>query len=168
MHLDPRKLILVCILSCIARAVPAQSIAFQPGAPTSAQAVNAILTEPFNCTAPQPVVSARSANSLTLDSIFPNGIVNCPAIPFPMPTLSRFGVDLGFFAPGKYLVTWNFYLNQSPAPPQLLGSTSASLVIAPGAGGATAPADPTPLLSTWAMFALCSLFAVVGVRKSRG
>ena len=64
-----------------------------------------------------------------LESIIPNGIFNCPFIPFPSPTLSRFGVSLGPLAPGTYAVTWNIYLAQSSGMPQLLASTSASLVV---------------------------------------
>ena len=173
MQLDPRKLILVCFLLSFTRLASAQSIAFQPGLPTSDQSVIALLTEPFNCAAPQPVLADRSANTLTIESLFPNGIVNCPFVPFPPPTSSRFGVSLGMLAPGKYAVTWNLYLAQSSGMmPTLLASKSTSLVVSaapgPGAGGGPAPLDPLPALSSWAMLALGSLCAALGARRLRG
>ena len=132
MHRDFCKLGLVCVFVFFARSGIAQSITFSPPAPTADETVVATLSQPFNCAAPQPELTASSADSLTFSSILPNGIVNCGVIPFPPPTRSSFDVSLGSLLAGTYAITWNIYLSQSPAAPTLLSSTSASLVVLPG------------------------------------
>jgi hypothetical protein len=131
MHRDLCKLGLVCFFVFFARLAIAQSIAFSPPAPTGGEPVVATLSQPFDCAAPQPALTASSANSFTFDSIIPS-IVNCAFVPFPPPTTSSFSVSLGSLSAGTYAVTWNIYLSQSPEAPMLLSSTSASLVVMPG------------------------------------
>ena len=134
---DLCKLVLVSAFVIFDGEAIAQSISFSPRFPTSAETVVATLTEPFNCTAQQPTLSASSVSSFTFDQILPNGIVNCPFIPSPPPATSAFLVNLGLLPAGNYTVTWNIYLSQSPEPPRLLSSTSASLVVTPRNGAVT-------------------------------
>lgn len=133
MHRDLCKLGLVCVFVFFVRPAIAQSISFSPPAPTGGETVVATLSQPYNCAAPQPMLTASSADSFTFDSILPDGIVNCPFIPFPPPTTSSFPITLGSLSQGTYAVTWNIYLSQSSGAPILLSSTSASVVVMPGA-----------------------------------
>ena len=132
MHQDFCKLGLVCFFVFFARLAIAQSITFSPPAPTADETVVATLSQPFDCAAQQPELTASSADSLTFSSILPSGIVNCPFIPFPPPTTSSFSVNLGSLLAGTYVVTWNIYLSQSSGSPTLQSSTSATLVVRPG------------------------------------
>lgn len=134
MHRDICKAGLACVFVLFARATIAQSISFFPPAPMSGETVAATLSQPFNCAAPQPTLSASSADAFTFDSILPDGIVNCAFIPFPPPATSDFLVNLGSPLPGTYTVTWNIFLNQSSGAPTLLSSTSASLVVTRSVG----------------------------------
>ena len=138
MNQDYCKLGLVCIFVFFARVAIAQSIAFSPSAPTGGETVIATLSQPFNCAAQQPALTARSVDSFTFDSVFPDGIVNCPFVPDPPPTTSSFSVNLGSLSPGTYAITWNIYLSQMSGMQLLLSSTSASLVVTPGGSAAIA------------------------------
>jgi hypothetical protein len=110
------------------------SITFSPPAPAGGETVAVTFTEPFNCAAKPPVLTASSAGSFTFVSTLPSGIVQCPQIPYPMPDYSSSSVSLGLLSAGTYTVTWNYYLDQTPDPPRLLSSESASLSVAPGTG----------------------------------
>jgi hypothetical protein len=132
-------LVCACVASAhaaIAQAIP-QSITFSPAVPTSAHTVVATLSQPFNCAASAPSLTASSADSVTLDSSLPDpsAIVNCAFVPIPPPTISNFPITLGALPPGTYRVTWNIYQNQATGPALLRSSKSASVVVAPGADG---------------------------------
>ena len=130
------NLVLALVASSMAVCAFAQSVSVSPATPLAGQAVVLTFTQPFNCTAPQPVLSATSMNSITFDSVLPNGIVNCPAIPFPPPENSVFTADISApIVAGSYTVIWNIYLAQSSGAPVLQSSASAALVVAAGAQG---------------------------------
>jgi len=133
MHRDHCKQIFVCVLFSFCHLAFAQ-ITFVPQAPTGGEMVAVTFTEPFNCAARQPALTASSTGSFTFTSTLPSGIVQCPQIPFPIPENSSFMISLGLLSAGTYTVTWNYYLDQAPEPPRLLSSESASLVVAAGAG----------------------------------
>jgi len=133
MHRDHCKQIFVCVLFSFCHLAFAQ-ITFVPQAPTGGEMVAVTFTEPFNCAARQPALTASSTGSFTFTSTLPSGIVQCPQIPFPIPENSSFTISLGLLSAGTYTVTWNYYLDQAPEPPRLLSSESASLVVAAGAG----------------------------------
>jgi len=94
-------------------------------------------------------------------SILPHGIVNCAVVPVPPPSNSSFPETLGRLAPGSYTVTWNIYLDQSPNAPELLTTTSASLVVT-GPSTPAVAADPTPSVPVWALAALAALCMFIG------
>jgi hypothetical protein len=109
------------------------AVTFSPTAPTAGESVAVSFTEPYNCAAKPPVLTESSTGSFTFVSTYPSGIVQCPQIPYPIPENSISTVSLGLLSAGTYTVTWNYYLDQTPDPPRLLSSESASLMVAPGA-----------------------------------
>jgi hypothetical protein len=109
------------------------SMTFSPPAPTAGEVVAVTFTEPYNCAALPPVLTASSSGSFTFESTISSGLVQCPQIPYPIPDYSNSTVSLGLLSAGTYTVTWNYYLNQAPDPPRLLSSESASLSVVPGA-----------------------------------
>ncbi len=133
MYHDVCKIGLLCAFLFVVHQGMAQSIVFAPAAPTTDDTEVATLSEPFNCAAQPPELTVVSADALTFSSTLPSGIVNCPVIPFPPPTTSSFPVSLGSLLAGTYTVTWNIYLAQSSGSPTLQSSTSATLVVTPGA-----------------------------------
>jgi len=132
MQRDLRKRAFVAVLLFFCHLAFA-SMVFAPPAPTAGEAVTVTFIEPFNCAAQPPVLTASSTGSYTFTSTLQSGVVHCPLIPVPPPDYSTFTVSLGVLSAGTYAVTWNYYLNQSPDPPRLLSSESASLPVAPGA-----------------------------------
>jgi len=109
------------------------AVTFAPTAPTAGESVAVSFTEPYNCAAKPPVLTESSTCSFTFVSTYPSGIVQCPQIPYPIPENSISTISLGLLSAGTYTVTWNYYLDQTPDPPRLLSSESASLLVAPGA-----------------------------------
>lgn len=160
-----RHLVASALLLCCAPAL-ALSIAFSPASPSAGEAVGAILTQPFNCAVMPPRLKEAAAGSITFESLVPDGVVHCPFIPDPPPTVSVHSVDLGALSPGTYAATWNVYLYESSGVQTLLESTTASLVVAPGGGG-PAPVNPIPALSAWTLFAMGGLCAGIGLRRLR-
>lgn len=127
------QLLVSCALLVGPRVALPQSIVFSPAAPTSGEAISVTFSEPFNCAALAPVLAASSASSFTFQSTHTDGIVNCPFIPSPPPTVSNFSVRLGILPAGTYSVTWNDYLRHAAdGSTTLVGSATASLVVAPG------------------------------------
>jgi len=145
----------------------AQTITVVPSDPVAGQPVSALLSQPFDCAAPQPTLSAQTATSFTFDSILPSGIVNCAVVPMPPPATSNFSVDLGNLATGSYTVNWHIYINQMP--PLLQSTATTNFVVAPGTSAPGQPgAAATPTLSVWAMLALglaCLVLGMCGLRQ---
>jgi hypothetical protein len=133
MRYGPWQLMLLCILFVGPRLGLAQTIGFSPSTPKSGDPISVTFTEPFDCAALTPVLTASSSSSFTFASTKTDGIVNCPQIPVPPPTTSEFVVKLGILAAGTYDVTWNTYLRHvSDGTTVLVSSTTGSLVVAPG------------------------------------
>ena len=149
------RLLLACTFFVCCQSATAQTITIIPSDPIAGEPVGATLTQPFDCTAPQPQLSVHTATSFTFDSVLPSGIVNCAVIPVPPPTISNFSVDLGALTAGNYTVFWNIYVDQTPNPPLLRSSATTNFVVAAGvpAPGAAGPAA-TPTIPLWAMLGL--------------
>jgi len=165
MHPDLSKLSRVAlVLLLCSQSVHAQSIAFSPAHPSAGDTISVTFRQPFNCTAPVPALVDSTTDSLTFSSTLPSGIVHCPAIPVPEPTTSTFNLALGTLAAGTYAATWNEYLDQSPNPPRLLSTATATLVVGAGVNGPIAVAS-TPALSTWSLLALAGFCGALGLRR---
>lgn len=165
MHPDLSKLSrLALVLLLCNQSVHAQSIAFSPAHPSAGDTISVTFRQPFNCTAPVPALVESTTHSLTFSSTLPSGVVHCPFIPVPEPTTSTFNLALGTLAAGTYAATWNEYLDQSPDPPRLLSTATATLVVGAGINGPIAVAT-TPALSTWSLLALAWLCGSLGLRR---
>lgn len=130
MYRNVGKFGLVCALIFFARQGIAQSMTFAPPHPLAGETAVIVFSQPFDCEAIQPQLTASSANSFTFTSTFGNGIVNCPVIPVPPPPASISTVVLGALSPGTYTVTWKIEEEQSSGTLTQLSSTSAQLVVA--------------------------------------
>ena len=154
-----------CALFLCCGGVIAQTITVVPSNPTADQPVSATLSQPFDCSAPQPALSAHNATLFAFDSVLPSGIVNCGAIPVPPPTSSNFTIDLGTLAAGSYTVDWRIYLDQAPNPPLLQSSATATFIVT---ASTSAPGQPnpaaTPALPAWAMLGLGAACLLMGMR----
>lgn len=110
----------------------AQTITFSPAAPKSDEPLTVTLTEPFDC-APQPVLSDRLDHAFVFRSTLTDGVVQCPAIPYPPPNRTSYDLRLGLLPAGSYSVTWNVYLKHvADGTTTPVSSTSASVAVAAG------------------------------------
>jgi hypothetical protein len=130
MYHDVFKIGLLCVGMFVVDQGFAQSMTFVPTAPLAGETVVVAFSQPFNCAAPQPVLTASAAGSFTFSSHFPSGIVNCGVVTSPPPPTSDFTAVLGALSPGTYTVTWNIYQDQSSGTPVLQSSTSTQLSVA--------------------------------------
>lgn len=128
------RLVLLCVFLIEPRLGLAQApIRFSPPTPQSGASISVTFTEAYDCAAMAPVLAASSATSFTFESTKTDGVVNCPQIPFPMPTTSSFPISLGVLAAGSYDVTWDIYLRHvADGSKTLVYHATASLAVAPG------------------------------------
>jgi len=152
------------VLLLCSQSAHAQSIAFSPDHPSAGNTIYVTFRQPFNCTARAPALVDSTTDTLTFSSTLPSGIVHCPFIPVPEPTTSTFNLALGTLAAGTYAATWNEYLDQSPNPPKLLSTTTATLVVGAGVNGPIG-VTTTPALSTWSLLGLAGLCGALGLRR---
>jgi hypothetical protein len=130
MYREACKIGLVCAFMAFARQGAAQTMTFAPAAPLAGETVVIVFRQPFNCAAPQPKLTASSANAFTFTSTFGSGIVNCPVVLDPPPPESISTAVLGALASGTYTINWDMEQEQSSGSPTLLSHTSAPLVVA--------------------------------------
>ncbi len=153
----------ICAAGLPATLAVAQSISFSPTAPRAGDTVRVLFSEPFDCAAPVPRLSARLADGFVFESLFPSGIVNCPIIPSPPPKTADFSVVLGVLPAGSYNVRWTMYVSDATGAPKLVSDSSAPLIVT----ATVAAPRPAPTLSPASLLLLgvCCALAVALRRR---